>query len=126
PRRSCRSQSRSPFGAFDASALTVALAACQYWCASAVCCASSTATTRRKRPSRPSMAADSTPALFHQALLQPGDEEILGQLLADEDEERLLLLAPGPALPHVAAHHHVHALEHHAAGVALHPQDALV
>src|SRR5205814_10390810 len=101
PRRSCRSQSRSPFGAFFASALTLALAACQYWCASAVCCASSTAATSRKRPRRPSMAADSTPALFRQAFFEAGDEQILGQLLADEDEERLLLVALAPGFAHV-------------------------
>src|SRR5205085_6899190 len=126
PRGSCRSQSRSPFGAFFASALTVALAACQYWCASAVCWASSTAATRRKRPRRPSMAANSTPALFRQALFQPGDEQILRQLLVDEDEERGLLLALPPRLAHVAAHHHVYALEDDAARIALHPEDALV
>src|SRR3954471_8478059 len=72
------------------------------------------------------MAADSTPALFRQALLQPGDEQILRQLLADEDEERSFLVALAPGLAHVAAHHHVHSLEHHAARIALHPEDALV
>src|SRR3954463_117489 len=69
---------------------------------------------------------DSSPGLLGDALFEAGDEEILRQLLADEDHERLLLLHFSPHLAHIAAHHHMNALEHHAARVALHPQDAFV
>src|SRR5262245_9635157 len=64
--------------------------------------------------------------LLSETLLETGDEQILRQLLADEDEKRALLLALAPRLAHVAAHHHVHALEHHALLLAFHPEDALV
>src|ERR671926_408125 len=105
PRRSCRSQRRSPLTGWLFSA--EAFAACQYWCASAVCCASRTARIRATRPRRASMGGDSTPRLFRQAFFQPGDEEVARQLLADEHEDRLLLLGLRPRLAHVAAHHHV-------------------
>src|SRR3990172_7149056 len=73
---------------------------------------------RRRRP-----GARTRPS--GQALLQAGDEQVARQLAADEHQDRLLLvLAPG--LAHVAAHHHVHALEHDAPRLALHPEHALV
>src|SRR5438552_2636408 len=64
--------------------------------------------------------------LFCQTLLETGYEQVFGQLLADEHQDRLLLVRLGPGLAEVPAHHHVHALEHLPPGVALHPQDALV
>jgi len=80
PRRSCRSHSRSPLGVF-ASALTVALAACQYWWASAVCCASSTAMTRRRRPRRPNMAAILAPDYLAMHSSRPAMKRSLGSFL---------------------------------------------
>src|SRR5258706_3461894 len=66
------------------------------------------------------------PPSLGEALLETGDEEVLRQLLADEDQDRPLLVGLRPRLADVAAHHHVHALEDDPARVALHPQHALV
>src|SRR2546422_672526 len=125
PREACRSQSRFLFesGAFCSDWACELVAACQISCVIAPCCAhnSSSAKTTCTTALRRLMAR-----LFCQTLLEAGYEQVFGQLLADEDQDRLLLVRLGPGLAEVAAHHHVHALEHHPPSVALHPQDALV
>src|SRR6266850_1111786 len=125
PSAECRSQSRFLFesGAFCSDWACELVAACQISCVIAPCCAhnSSRAKTTCTPALRRLMAR-----LFCQTLLETGYEQVFGQLLADEHQDRLLLVRLGPGLAEVAAHHHVNALEHHPPGVAFHPQDALV
>src|SRR6185295_16812069 len=78
------------------------------------------------RPAARRRAGCARGSSFRQALLEAGDEDVLRQVLADEHQDRFLRLVLRPGLAHVAAHHHVHALEDDAARVALHPQHALV
>src|SRR5438128_1631577 len=64
--------------------------------------------------------------LFHQTLFQPLDKKVPRQILADEDHGARALLVLPPGAAQVAAHQHVHALEHDPMRVALHVQDPLV
>ena len=61
-----------------------------------------------------------------QALLQALQQDVLGQVDADEDHLAALLLARRPLRAQVAAHQLVHALEDDLALAALHVQHALV
>src|SRR5712691_2943341 len=110
PREACRSQSRFLFesGAFCSDWACEPVAACQISCVIAPCCAhnSSRAKTTCTTALRRLMAR-----LFCQTLLETGYKQVFGQLLADENQDRLLLVRLGPGLAEVAAHHHVHALE---------------
>src|SRR5437773_5223774 len=127
PREACRSQSRFLLesGALcPVWACALLVAACQISCVSAPCCASSS--RKAKTICTTALRRRLIARLFCQTLLETGQEQVFGQLLADEDQDRFLLVRLGPGLAEVPAHHHVHALEHHPPGVALHPQDALV
>src|SRR5712664_3592128 len=110
--------------AMETSACEAALAECQMSWVRAPCCARSSrkAQTIRNTAYRRRLMT----ASFCQTFLEAGEEQVLRQLLADEHQQRFLPVGLGPGLAEVAAHHHVHALEHDAARIALHPQHALV
>src|SRR5207302_2064903 len=130
PSAECRSHSRFLFESWlfcpvaDHCACASPFATCQISCVTAPCCAHNS--SRAKTTWTTALRRRLMAGLFCQTLLETGYKKVFGQLLADEDQDRLLLVRLGPGLAEVAAHHHVHALEHDAARIALHPQDALV
>src|SRR6266705_3398231 len=63
---------------------------------------------------------------FPPNIVQPLDKKVPRQILADEDHGARALLVLPPGAAQVAAHQHVHALEHDPMRVALHVQDPLV
>src|SRR3954465_10944842 len=63
-------------------------------------------------------------SMAYGAQVEPLEEHVLGQIATNKNHFTLSFLVLAPGLGEVAAHHHVHALEHHAAVLALHVEHA--